>query len=77
MISENIFTITNRLLTDVWTIKCAAGEDLDGKEEHIINKQKGDPCYLTAESLSGLPPVVMWKTELTSYELEYLGKISK
>lgn len=60
-------------------IKCAAGEDLDGKEEHvIINEQKGDPCHLTAESLSELCPVVMWKTELTSHKLEYLDKeISK
>lgn len=75
VISEIISIVMNRRMDT----KCAAGEHLDGKEEHvIINEQTGDPCYLVAESLSELCPVIMWKTELTSYELEYLDKeISK
>lgn len=59
--------------------KGTAGEVLERIEEHVLEKwRKGDSCYIRAESLMELCSVVMWKVELKTDELGYLGEeISK
>lgn len=40
-----------------------------GRQEQVIrNWRKTGPCYMVAESLSGLSPAVMWKAELVNDE---------
>lgn len=36
------------------------------------NWNKGDPCYVVAESLATLYPTVIWKAELTSVKTGYI-----
>lgn len=59
-------------------VKGAAGESSGGNEENTSRHwRKGDPCYVVAESLVELRPVVIWKVEHVSNEPGYFAEISK
>lgn len=53
----------------------AVSESSKGSEEHITgNCRKGDLCYVETESMTTLPPPVIWRTEHVPDKLGFIKR---